>query len=64
MKAANQLVKDFARTDRRLEFIDVFKPMLDQQGQVRGELFGPDALHLNRQGYELWRDLIKPHLKP
>ena len=64
VKSANKLIRDFTKSDRRLEFIDVFNPMLDKQGQVRGELFGPDALHLNRQGYELWRDVIKPHLKP
>lgn len=43
-------------------FIDVWHAMLDAQGQPRAELFGDDRLHLNRQGYVLWKRIVAPHL--
>ncbi|MDB5294661.1 MAG: hypothetical protein JWO31_644 [Phycisphaerales bacterium] len=48
--------------DQRLAFADVFTPMLDANGRPRGELFGPDMLHMNRDGYKLWTSVIG--LKP
>jgi lysophospholipase L1-like esterase len=48
--------------DSRLSYVDIFKPMLDAKGQVRADLFGPDHLHMNREGYKLWTGLLG--LKP
>jgi lysophospholipase L1-like esterase len=62
MREANELVRDFAATRDKIDFIDLFTPMLDEQGEPRGELFVEDRLHLNRQGYELWTRLVTPHL--
>jgi lysophospholipase L1-like esterase len=45
-----------------LLFIDVFTPMLDAHGQPRGELFREDRLHMNRTGYELWKQVVAPYL--
>jgi len=30
---------------------------------ARGELFQPDGLHLNAEGYKLWSDVLRPHLQ-
>jgi lysophospholipase L1-like esterase len=62
MQAANHLIADWVRSDQRLEFIDVFTPMLGSDGKPRIELFLSDQLHMNRKGYDLWADLIRPHL--
>ena len=60
-RQANALVKaDAARLE--VEFIDVFTPMLDAQGQPRGELFLQDRLHMNAAGYEVWKQVIRPYL--
>jgi lysophospholipase L1-like esterase len=45
-----------------VEFIDIFTPMLDATGKPREELFLEDRLHMNRAGYEIWRDVIAPYL--
>lgn len=58
----NRRLREYADTDRRLGYIDVFTPMLDDRGEPRPELFGPDKLHLNRRGYELWAGTIRAHL--
>jgi hypothetical protein len=44
-------------------YIDVFTPMLTKDGKPRPELFVEDRLHMNRQGYELWKSIIGPFLR-
>ena len=36
--------------------------MLASEGQVRTDLFLEDGLHMNRRGYEIWRDALRPVL--
>ncbi len=60
---ANGLVKGFVATDKLLSYVDVATPMLGPDGQPRPELFGPDGLHMNRAGYELWTTILTPLLK-
>jgi lysophospholipase L1-like esterase len=40
-------------------WVDVFNPMLEENGAPRGELFVADGLHLSRAGYELWREILR-----
>lgn len=61
-REANALIEADAG-NLRISFIDVFTPMLDATGQPRMDLFLEDRLHMNRKGYELWRDTIAPHLQ-
>ncbi len=63
MRQANQLVRDFVRTDSRLAYVDVFTPMLDASGQPRRELYLEDGLHMTPAGYAIWRDLIAPVIR-
>ena len=62
VRAANTLIADFARHNRNVDFIDVFPHMLGPDGLPRPELYGPDRLHMNENGYALWTRLVKPHL--
>lgn len=55
----NALVEALAARRRDLRVIDVATPMLNLEGQARGELFGPDGLHLNAKGYALWRGVVR-----
>lgn len=59
IKQANALVRDYAATQKRVTYLDVFTPMLGQDGQPRAGWFGPDGLHMNRTGYALWIGIIK-----
>jgi lysophospholipase L1-like esterase len=63
MRAANQLVRDYVRTDDRLVYVDVFSPMLDSSGQPRRELYLEDGLHMKPAGYAIWRELIAPAIR-
>jgi lysophospholipase L1-like esterase len=60
---ANALLRKAAAGLKQVDFIDVYTPMLGADGQARGELFGPDHLHMNRAGYALWRDIVRPYLQ-
>jgi lysophospholipase L1-like esterase len=62
MRVANGLVRDFAASDQRLFFVDVFTPMLAPDGTPRRELFVEDMLHMNEAGYRIWRAALEPHL--
>lgn len=42
-------------------FVDVLPAMLDNSGRPRAELFLADGLHLNREGYRLWGQLLSSH---
>lgn len=59
---ANQLIENVCKTDDRLQFVNIVKPMLDAKGQPRAELFKDDNLHMNEKGYELWTSIIRPLL--
>ena len=58
----NRRIARAAATLKGVDFIDVFTPMLDADGQPRAELFVEDMLHMNREGYVLWTKLVAPYL--
>ena len=62
MQQANQLLAAQCQRDERLTFVDVAREMLDAQGQVKTDLFIADGLHMNRKGYVIWRDTLRPIL--
>lgn len=62
MKKANELIREQAASDELVEYVDVFTPMLDADGQPRPELFLEDALHMNEDGYALWKEIVAPYL--
>jgi lysophospholipase L1-like esterase len=63
VKESNRLIAAFLKTRPNTSFIDVFPLMLGENGYPRGELFGPDSLHMNERGYAIWKKAIEPHLK-
>jgi lysophospholipase L1-like esterase len=59
----NALIAAECAKDKRLRFVDIWKPMLDAKGEPRRELFVADMLHMNPEGYAIWTPLVAPHLK-
>ncbi|PTM03069.1 MAG: G-D-S-L family lipolytic protein [Bacteroidetes bacterium] len=58
-EALNKAVERRAKKEDRLVFADVYSSML-QKGQVREDLFIEDRLHMNRKGYAIWAEVIRP----
>lgn len=59
----NRLIAAYSAAQPRLDYIDVYSKMLDDNGRPRAELFRTDALHLNDAGYALWKAVIASHLR-
>ena len=64
IRAANELVRQFAEADSKVDYIDIFTPMLGEDGRPRPELFVQDGLHLSARGYEVWTSVVAPFLRP
>jgi lysophospholipase L1-like esterase len=62
IKKANGLIEEMCKMDKRLEFVDVFTPMLDKEGKPNPELLKKDGLHPNEKAYALWAEKVRPLL--
>jgi lysophospholipase L1-like esterase len=63
VRAANKLIEARTRTDARLAFIDVFPKMLGDDGQPLPNIYVADRLHMNAEGYNIWRGIVAPVLE-
>lgn len=62
VQESNTLIKEYLETQHNIKWIDVFTPMLTKDGNSRPEIFQSDMLHLNKDGYKIWKKLIQPTL--
>ena len=46
-----------------IDFVNVWSPMLDENKEVRKDIFLDDGLHMNQKGYDIWKKTIEPFLK-
>jgi lysophospholipase L1-like esterase len=61
MEAAN--AKIAAIKGDKLKFVDVYHPMLGEDGQPLPDIFVGDRLHMNAKGYEIWVPLVGKQLE-
>lgn len=59
---ANALIEMYLKGFKRTAFVDVYHAMLNDDGSVMTNIFGPDNLHMNAKGYAIWQKLIEPIL--
>lgn len=59
---ANAAIKNFLATQNNTAFIDVYHPMLDASGKPISSIFLSDSLHMNANGYAIWKKAIDPYL--
>lgn len=62
MKQANAAIAQQCEADDQRTFLDVWTPMLTDDGEPDPKLFVKDGLHLNKTGYKLWTDLVTREL--
>lgn len=63
MMAANEGIKTYLKSQRRTNYVDVWAPMLAENGEPMKDLFLSDNLHMNAKGYAIWQKAIRPALK-
>lgn len=59
---ANKQIQEYLKTQPNTKYVDVFTPMLQPNGKAKPEIFTQDSLHMNQQGYQIWRKKIKTYL--
>jgi len=62
-KAVNVMVKDYAEQTPRVKLIDTWSLPLGADGEPRADLFLPDKLHFNGEGYKLLVERVRPYLR-
>ncbi|RTE53262.1 G-D-S-L family lipolytic protein [Arenibacter aquaticus] len=60
-KKLNRRFKRLCKKENNLEYANVWDAMLDGR-KVRQDIFIEDGLHMNKEGYDLWYSVIKPHM--
>ncbi|PWS27428.1 GDSL family lipase [Pedobacter yonginense] len=60
--ASNLLIKEFLAGEQNTVFINIFPLMLTKDGNLRPELFVGDQLHMNAEGYAIWKKAVEPYL--
>lgn len=61
MAKANQLIREYAANHEHLHYADLASSLLDDEGKPK-DVFVEDGLHLNEQGYALWREALAPYV--
>ena len=59
----NDLVRLKAEQDQRITFLPETRSVLDDADKPDANLFAPDRLHFNAEGYRKWTAVIAPYLK-
>ena len=63
IREANRLIKSYCEKNNDLHFVATFDQFITPEGLPDSSLFRQDMLHLNREGYLLWSDIIKTSLE-
>ncbi len=63
MKRANRKIQEYLSEQKNMVFIDVSSRMFRKDGSLKEELFTWDRIHMKREGYVLWTEIIRPVLE-
>jgi lysophospholipase L1-like esterase len=63
MHEVNRQVAELCKKHKHCEFVDIWEPMLGEDGEPRESLFVKDGLHLSDEGYKLWTEKVTPVIK-
>ncbi|WP_063850753.1 GDSL-type esterase/lipase family protein [Flammeovirga sp. SJP92] len=59
IEKSNFLVKEAMHVLTNITYVDIFTPMLDENGKSRPDLFEDDMLHMLPEGYAIWTEVLK-----
>jgi lysophospholipase L1-like esterase len=59
----NVAMKALCDNENLVDFIDVWDPMLDKDGEPIKEIFIEDGLHMNQKGYDIWAEQVRPFME-
>jgi lysophospholipase L1-like esterase len=59
IRYANELIEAEIGKHDNITFLNVYDTMLDENGYPNAAYFEEDGLHLNKEGYEVWKDALR-----
>lgn len=59
----NNLIEAETKKNKRLLFVDLWSPMIDSNNEPKKEIYQADRLHINAEGYRIWRETLSPHIR-
>lgn len=63
MNKANELIKAEIKKHKRIQFADLASKMLGTDGKPLPDIYVSDNLHMNANGYKIWKENLLPFLK-
>ena len=63
MHEANSLIRAYCEGHSGCVYVDVWPAMLGPDGKPKPEHFVSDGQHMTPEGYKVWTQLVRPHLK-
>lgn len=63
MNKANELIKAEIKKHKRIRFADLASKMLGADGKPLPGIYVADNLHMNANGYKIWKENLLPFLK-
>lgn len=64
IRDANERIASYCKDQPQVTYVDIFTPMLNDEGTPRPELFVKDGLHMSQAGYDVWEKALQPLLYP
>lgn len=61
--ALNTLFEEYSANTKSVTYIDIWTPMLNEEGTPKADILLADNLHMNKKGYIIWTDVIGEYLK-
>ncbi|MFT4834333.1 MAG: lysophospholipase L1-like esterase [Marinoscillum sp.] len=61
IRLTNNLIRKELMDIPKSHLINVFDSMLNERGEARQELYLEDELHLNLDGYRIWKGIVRKH---
>ncbi len=62
VQEANRLISEYIAKQKNIRFLDVYSRMLNADGSYK-PIYLEDQLHMNKQGYEIWRKALEESWK-
>lgn len=62
IEEANSKIEAFVATKENISYLNIYDPMILEDGSVDPSLFVEDDLHMNEKGYALWTGLFRDAL--
>jgi lysophospholipase L1-like esterase len=61
-KYTNEIISKEIVRHSNWKWVDIFTPMLNDEGKPNSDYFITDGLHLSRKGYQLWGTMVQNEL--